>query len=110
MTQSIEILKFETDHGLGTRARLGLIVLQTDQTIENDFARIFCNENDISLHVARIPNAMEVSPETLRQMSIDLPRAAELLPSQFGFDVVGYGCTSGATSVSYTHLTLPTKA
>ena len=99
MLQSIEILKFETDHGLGARARLGLIVLQTDQTIEHDFARIFCSENDVSLHVARIPNAMEVSPETLRQMAIDLPRTVELLPSQFGFDVVGYGCTSGATLI-----------
>ena len=88
MTQSIEILKFETDHGLGARARLGLIVLQTDQTIEHDFARIFSHEKDVSLHVARIPNAMEVSPTTLRQMAIDLPLTAELLPSQFGFDVV----------------------
>ena len=89
MTQSVEILKFEIDHGLGARARLGLIVLQTDQTIEHDFARIFCDENDVSLYVARIPNAMEVSPETLRQMAIDLPRTAALLPSQFDFDVVG---------------------
>ena len=38
MAQSVEILKFEIDHGLGARARLGLIVLQTDQTIEYDFA------------------------------------------------------------------------
>lgn len=37
MAQSVEILKFEIDHGLGARARLGLIVLQTDQTIEHDF-------------------------------------------------------------------------
>ena len=59
----------------------------------------FSNENDVSLHVARIPNAMEVSPKTLRQMAIDLPLTAELLPSQFGFDVVGYGCTSGATLI-----------
>ena len=99
MAQSVEILKFEIDHGLGARARLGLIVLQTDQTIEHDFSSIFCDKNDVSLYVARIPNAMEVSSKTLRQMAIDLPRTAELLPSQFGFDVVGYGCTSGATLI-----------
>ena len=99
MAQSVEILKFEIDHGLGARARLGLIVLQTDQTIEHDFSRIFCDKNEVSLYVARIPNAMEVSSKTLRQMAIDLPRTAELLPSQFGFDVVGYGCTSGATLI-----------
>ena len=41
MEQSVEILKYEIDHGFGARARLGLIVLQTDQTIEHDFFKYF---------------------------------------------------------------------
>ena len=99
MTDHIETLEFQTDGGLGTRARLGLIVLQTDQTIEHEFARIIGGQDDVALYAARIPNAMEVSPETLRQMATDLPRTAALLPAQFGFDVVGYACTSGATMI-----------
>ena len=79
VAQSVEILKFEIDHGLGARARLGLIVLQTDQTIEHDFSSIFCDKNDVSLYVARIPNAMEVSSKTLRQMAIDLPRTTTIV-------------------------------
>ena len=68
MTQSIEILKFETDHGLGARARLGLIVLQTDQTIEHDFAHIFCNENDVSLHVCLLYTSPSPRDATLSRM------------------------------------------
>ncbi|MCE8536556.1 aspartate/glutamate racemase family protein [Ruegeria pomeroyi] len=94
----IETLAFETDAGLGQQARIGLIVLQTDQTIEHEFARLFRGEG-VALYHARIPNAMEVSPETLRQMQADLPRTAELLPPSFGFDAIGYACTSGATMI-----------
>ena len=99
MTGAIENLSFSTDDGLGAWARRGLIVLQTDQTIEHEFAQIMGPEKDVALYAARIPNAMEVSPDTLRQMAIDLPQTAALLPPQFGFDVVGYACTSGATMI-----------
>jgi maleate isomerase len=78
---------------------MGLIVLQTDQTIEHEFAQILGSEKNVALYAARIPNAMEVSADTLRQMAIDLPRTAALLPTQFGFDVLGYACTSGATMI-----------
>ena len=95
---AIETLDFETDAGLGQRARIGLIVLQTDQTIEHEFARLVPGDG-VALYHARIPNAMEVSLETLRQMETDLPRTAALLPASFGFDAVGYACTSGATMI-----------
>lgn len=95
----IKTLDFETDDGLGARARLGLIVLQTDQTIEHEFSSIFATQDDVTLYAARIPNLMEVSPDTLRQMAIDLPQAASLIPSSFALDVVGYACTSGATMI-----------
>jgi len=94
----IETLDFATDNGLGMRARIGLIVLQTDQTIEHEFASIFRSQG-IALYHARIPNAMKVTPDTLRQMERDLPRTAALLPPAFGFDSIGYACTSGATMI-----------
>ena len=95
---AIETLDFETDAGLGQKPRIGLIVRQTDQTIEYEFARLMPGDGTALYH-ARIPNAMEVSPETLRQMQADLPRTAELLPPSFGFDAIGYACTSGATMI-----------
>lgn len=95
---TIETLEFETDAGLGQTARIGLIVLQTDQTIEQEVGRLL-PETGVALYHARIPNAMEVSAETLRQMQLDLPATAALLPTAFGFDAIGYACTSGATMI-----------
>jgi len=95
---TIERMDFVTDEGLGTRVRIGLIVLQSDQTIEDDFRTLMPREG-VVLHHVRIPNADNVSPETLRRMEQDLPRAAALLPARIGFDAIGYGCTSGATLI-----------
>ena len=94
----IQTLTFGTDAGIGHRARIGLIVLQTDQTIEAEFASLLRGDG-IALHHARIRNATEVTPETLRQMERELPEAAKLLPRHFCFDAIGYGCTSGTTLI-----------
>lgn len=98
MTQSIQTLPFETDTGLGARARIGLIVLQTDQTLEHEVGQML-RRDGVAIYHARIPNAMQVTPETLAQMEADLPTAAALLPAQFEFDAIAYGCTSGATLI-----------
>lgn len=88
---------FETDAGAGSRAALGLIVLATDETMEPELRRIM-PEDGVALHHARIPSAPTVSAETLARMEADLPATAALLPAR-RFDVVGYGCTSGATVI-----------
>ncbi len=81
---------------IGTKATIGLIVLQVDETIEHDFRRYFpaC---DVALYVSRIPSGSELTPETIARMEIDLPQAVSLLPPAAAFDVIGYGCTSGTT-------------
>ena len=98
VSNNIETLDFKTDSGIGDIARIGLIVLQSDQTIEHEFSALLQGEG-VALYHSRIPNAMEVTPDTLRQMEMDMPRAAELLPSAFDFDAIGYACTSGATMI-----------
>ncbi len=94
----IQNLTASHDTGLGARARIGMVVLQSDQTIEHEFATLL-RRDGIALYHARIPNEMEVTHDTLRQMEADLPVAAGLLPSSFEFDVIGYCCTSGATMI-----------
>jgi len=88
----------KTDSGLGYRARLGLIVLQTDQTLEYEF-RYLLAVPGVAWYHSRIANAMEVTPQTLQQMADDLPAAAAMLPAAFEFDAIAYGCTSGATVI-----------
>ena len=90
-------LSFDTDDGFGARARLGLIVLESDQTIEAE-ARML-DLDGVDVYHSRIPNAIEVTPETLTDMETRLPTAAALLPSEFEFDAIGFGCTSAATLI-----------
>jgi len=94
----IQQLSCSTDTGLGPTAKIGLIVLQTDQTIEHEFRQLL-NIDGVACYHSRIANAMAVTPLTLAQMAADLPVAASLLPSEFEFDAIGYACTSGATVI-----------
>ncbi len=79
------------------KASLGLIVLKSDETIEHEFRSIL--DNNISLLHSRIPCHPKVTPETLSKMEIDLPAAAELLPSTRRYNVIGYACTSASTII-----------
>ena len=83
---------------IGSRATLGLIVLQVDETIEQDFRRLFPG-GEVALYVSRIPSGAELTPATIAEMEAELPRAAGLLPPAAAFDAVGYACTSGTTLI-----------
>lgn len=82
----------------GAPAKLGLIVLQVDETIERDFRR-FCAGPGVALHVTRIPSGADLTPGTIAGMEAALPAAAALLPPAARFHSVGYACTSGATVI-----------
>lgn len=90
-------LDFETDSGFGSRARIGLIVLETDQTIEAEVRQI--RLVGVDWYHSRIPMESKVTPSTLTAMEERLPVAAALLPAEFAFDAIGYGCTSAATLI-----------
>ena len=79
------------------KANLGLIVLKSDETIEHEFRSIL--DPEVSLLHSRIPCHLQVTPETLSKMEIDLPAAAELLPSSVNYNVIGYACTSASTII-----------
>ncbi len=91
-------LAFETDNDATARAAFGVIVLATDETLEAEFRTVF-NRDGIALYHSRIPNANDVSLETLQAMADEMPHCASLLPSSRGLDVVAYACTSGATTI-----------
>ncbi|MGR3759429.1 maleate cis-trans isomerase family protein [Roseobacteraceae bacterium NS-SX3] len=90
-------LHFQTDGGIGTRARLGVIILEADETLEHEFSRVMALPG-VALYHSRIAMAPEIRPETLAGMERELPVSAGLLPSlQFG--AIGFGCTSAATVI-----------
>jgi maleate isomerase len=84
----------ETD----SRPRLGLIVLQADETIEDEFRQIF-DPARVRLHISRVPSGAELTPDTILQMEAALPAAAALFPKGMTFDAVGYACTSGTSLI-----------
>lgn len=83
---------------IGTAGRLGLIVLQSDETMEAELRQVL-PKTDVAAFVSRIPSAAEVSNESLAAMEAELPYAAKLLPKTVDFDVVGYGCTSASSII-----------
>lgn len=90
-------LEFTTDAGFGVRARIGLIVLETDHTLEAEIRSL--DVPGVAWYHSRIPMEPEVTPTTLTDMEARLPVAAGLLPSEFDFAAIGFGCTSAATLI-----------
>lgn len=79
------------------RPAAGLIVLQADETIEDDFRRLV--PMDLRLLVSRIPSGVTVSSETLGAMEGAMTEAAALFPREHAFAAIGYACTSGAAQI-----------
>ncbi|MEL6745302.1 MAG: Asp/Glu racemase [Pseudomonadota bacterium] len=77
---------------------IGLIVLQSDETIEQDFRRLF-SPRVCDLYISRVPSGLEVTADTLVEMAQTLPTAVNLFPQSLALDVVGYGCTSGSSVI-----------
>ena len=90
-----EHLEFETGSAIGARARIGLVVLATDYTIEHEFRRII-NVPGVDIYQARIRNEPTITPETLAAMGPLLTDTAALILPGAELDVVAFGCTSAS--------------
>lgn len=93
--EMIEHIPFTTDKGIGQRARIGLIVLATDYTIEHEFRQIITMP-DVAFYETRIKNSATITPETLAAMGPMIGSSADLLLPGSHLDVIGYGCTSAS--------------
>jgi len=91
-----ETLPASVDSGLGNRARIGLIVLRTDQTIEFEARQIFSALPGVALYQSRIYNDFQINRDTLMAMKPLIPEAARLLPVPWDFLSIGFACTSAA--------------
>ncbi len=88
-------MAFETEER--NAPRLGLVVLQADETIEGDFRRMM--PSDVDLYVSRVPSSVDVTPASLAEMENHIGQSASLFPTPAPFDVIGYGCTSGTSVI-----------
>ena len=91
----MENLPFDTDAGLAGRARIGLIVLASDHTIEHEF-RTIIDLPGVAVHVARIPNSQIITPQTLAAMEGHIADRSSVILPGVELDVIAYGCTSAS--------------
>ena len=78
--------------------KVGLIVLSTDNTIENDF-NIICRDLPIDIFINRIHNENPLSKENLAKMKEKLHSvASKILPDE-KVNTIAYGCTSGTIAI-----------
>lgn len=94
----MSVLRYTLDEDDLEAAPMGLIVLQTDETLEPEFSAHFA-DRAVPMYVSRIPSSTEVSTASLSQMETMLPAAADLLPKARPYRVVGYGCTSASSVI-----------
>ena len=95
----LEHLTFETDKGVASRVRIGLIVLATDNTIEHEWRRIMTGMDGVALYQSRILNDAQITPETLRAMEPRIAAATDVILPGVPFDVIAYGCTSATMAI-----------
>ena len=81
--------------------RIGIIVLQSDETIERD---LMAMRGDADVFVSRVPSGQEVTAETLESMAGHITASASLFPQAISFDAVGYGCTSGTAQIGVSEI------
>jgi maleate isomerase len=87
----------EFDQGRHHRAKIGFVLLATEQTIEDDVMTL--RPSGVGMHFARIPTPDIISSETLLTSGDMLASAAATLLPDGSLDVVSYACTSGSLVV-----------
>jgi maleate isomerase len=82
------------DKGRHHRAKIGFVLLATEQTIERDMFQL-CPDG-IGLHFTRAWIKDSITAASLSRHAGDLARASTTLLPDGSLDVICYGCTSGS--------------
>lgn len=82
------------DKGRHARAKIGFVLLATEQTIEDDMFQL--RPEGVGVHFARAAIPDSITVESLTHHAGDLARAAETILPDGSLDVICYACTSGS--------------
>ncbi len=93
-----EHLPVVLDGGVAERARIGLVTLATDFTIEHEWKRL-SDLPGVAVYGARIFNEDTITPESLRDMGSRITATADLILPGCDLDVLAYGCTSASMAL-----------
>jgi len=82
------------DQGRHPRAKIGYVLLATEQTIEEDVMRL--TPPGVCVHFTRAAIPDSITAETLADQAPSLGEAAALILPDGSLDVICYACTSGS--------------
>lgn len=85
------------DEGRYWRARIGFVLISSEQTIEQDVFRMA--PRGVGVHFTRVRMLPDVNVENLRSMAELLPEAAALILPEEKLDVICYACTAGSVVI-----------
>lgn len=88
---------YEAENYRSSRPAVGLIVLQTDEVLENEIRHWL--PSNIDLFHTRIPSGTDVTEETLGNMKEQIVPATKMFPIAAQPSVIAYCCTSGTTVI-----------
>ena len=97
LSTRMQQLSYRLTHEAVNQPAIGLVVLQSDETLEHELKR-WLPEHYRLFHT-RIPNSLQVDSVSLTAMRDLLPQSVALLPSNANFKVIAYGCTSASTLI-----------
>ena len=88
-------MPYELCKGVGWRARVGLIVLSSDYTMEHEFSRMLSLPG-VAVYHSRIDNDADINAASLAAMRARVAASAALITPQGELDVMVFGCTSAS--------------
>jgi maleate isomerase len=88
-------IPFVADTGIAWRARIGLIVLANDHTVEHEFRRIV-ERPGVAVYVTRIASSHLITPATLAEMEHRIADCSAVILPHATLNVIAYGCTSAS--------------
>ena len=87
-------IAIDFDQGRHHRAKIGYVLLATEQTIQDDVMKL--RPDGVGIHLARVPIPDSITNETLAAQAELLAAAATTLLPDGSLDVICYACTSGS--------------
>jgi len=90
-------LEVRYDEGRHPRAKIGYVLLATEQTVQDDVCRL--TPAGVGVHFSRAPIPDSITRDTLLAMAPRLGEAAALMLPDGSLDVVCYACTSGSVVI-----------
>jgi maleate isomerase len=84
---------FVADAGLAARARIGVVVLASDHTLEHEFQEMVAQPG-VALHFSRIANSPIITPDSLAAMEHSIASQSAVIVPGAPLGVLAYGCTS----------------